>query len=858
MKGRFKLCLAIINADTESTTEGYMSAFIAKRCETRLQIRAVGGNTDYIPEIVNSMNYTVRTTQQADVKTYFDQLQKIAENVKEYVIQKEPKYDADKIDVYYIVQFANQQWDLEVLKGVLFHDTPYEMGCVGEAADLVELKWGFIRFHDFLRLTGFRSIKMAGLVCFNAHKLDGDEVYAMKLADVPKNYEDYSETKKQYIENDVDVMNESLNIILNRKENLSMQYTHELPSTATGFSRWRMSHNEKVICYDGEKHSVYTIVNNLWKHVRPFLAFFMRAYKGGLSGVHPISQYKLLSNILCVDAVSMYPHKMLFFRMMQPHYSGKVYETDEPIEKDETAAKLWKNILDYSAAVREDGLPLSAPDRSDTGIKPWVGEVEISIYGLNRNEHAMMLPCLSKYKIEMNNAEIKKAEANHSMITANGKILQCSHVTIITTSVDLYLLNLCYDMDVHAIRTVVYMQWQYMDFVQKRDVWEAYKRKQHISAVADRAQNENDDYWTEEAGFNANAINRMAADEYRVFLKQYKQMIKADVNGKYGLTVECPIHAETEVDKTEEGLFEIGVTESVMEKCIKLINNPEEAPEHVKNNDYCAGSSITMWARWHLILLAHYLFEHGSQTHYTDTDSLFIDNTVENVRLVGVFNAWMKDNFHTCFLSDEDEEQINYAETGGLGMMKRDKVCKYFRAMGAKCYAYIDEKDRPHVTVAGLNASNYTYWMQKQMEKGEPVQGMLLKYFTPNVFIEPSGTKKLLITKSNEGFDENGLWRGPILQPIGFQLVNTCSAFHVHNMRIAGFLQGKGEMYYVGRYTSSSALYVTDKGILTREDYEKLKMEGEGTLYDFFDLAIEDQQPIKGGMLRNAQPICKA
>ena len=216
----------------------------------------------------------------------------------------------------------------------------------------------------------------------------------------------------------------------------------------------------------------------------------------------------------------------------------------------------------------------------------------------------------------------------------------------------------------------------------------------------------------------------------------------------------------------------------------------------------------------------------------------------------------MYEHYHTSYISDIDEEQIDYAETGNIGMMDEDKICRFFMAMGAKCYAYIDVKNRPQVTVAGLNASNYKKWMESQMKEGEPVQGMLLKWFRPNTFITPEGTKKLLVVKDGEGFDKEGLWKGPVLHPVGFQLVNTASHFHCHNMRMAAFLQDLPEDYYIGKYTSSSALFVTDTGIYNASEYEEYKNRDD--LYTDLTAVLEDQQPIKGGMIDYAlslQPV---
>ena len=61
----------------------------------------------------------------------------------------------------------------------------------GTDSNLVQLKFGHIIFRDFLKVTGFRSIRMAGMICKEAHKLDGTETYDMTYQDIPERFEDY-------------------------------------------------------------------------------------------------------------------------------------------------------------------------------------------------------------------------------------------------------------------------------------------------------------------------------------------------------------------------------------------------------------------------------------------------------------------------------------------------------------------------------------------------------------------------------------------------------------------------------------------------------------------------------------------
>ncbi len=83
--------------DTESSVEGYMSAFLAKKCSTRLKIaypdwkgKRTGKDAPVrwqesvgkIEELLRSIPDRFATTRQAEVREYFDQLDTVATQIE--------------------------------------------------------------------------------------------------------------------------------------------------------------------------------------------------------------------------------------------------------------------------------------------------------------------------------------------------------------------------------------------------------------------------------------------------------------------------------------------------------------------------------------------------------------------------------------------------------------------------------------------------------------------------------------------------------------------------------------------------------------------------------------------------------
>lgn len=857
-KKQSRYCVGVYDMDTESTHDGYVTAFMADKFHSRLVVNLPHPkNIDrpsrkYIEaryllfKLLDTLPEHVRLTQQNEIRLFFRKLNETCSTAAQYLTQMDSKLE--KPQCYLVIHFANLTWDLDILKGMVFDDIRYEAKPCGTASDLIQLEFGNLFFRDFLKVTGFRSIKMAGQCCISSHKAEGEDVYNITVDQIPLKYDDYSEHQKFYMENDVLVMNESLNIILNRRENYSIKTLNDLPMTSTSFGRFRLKNNDEIIMEGNQKIYVPALLTmSRWKFARPFLAYLLRAYKGGYCAPNPAIQYKLLDDVVCFDAVSMYPDKMMFHRMLQcTKYTQfnvckyTIEECAQHLDEDEARSALnkVKNVQYFiNEKIDDTGLFVERPDDLNGGLYPWTGNVILNIKGVKQRGNCHMMPTISKFKVE----NIKPARvpddgrfARH-IEECNGKILSGDNIEIILTSVDLMLTMLAYDCEIVQIKKWLNQSWRDMLPVQKRDLWFAYQRKMHISAVLKRDRYSNNDYWQNEAGFNPDAINSLNDDDYDVFTHNYKLLVKADANGKYGMTVEKPLHPDSWIEKDDDGLPVIQ-NETVQHAMERLLQNADLAPKSVNTSDYCAGSSITMWARWQLISMMYCFFKHGIETYYCDTDSLFVSRSDTAFECVAQFNARKKALYYETDVGNGIKVNVDTAEN--LGQFELDKECRWFKTLGSKNYAYVKKNGDVKITIAGLNTSIFQKLLKRQLEKSEFPRMDFDRYYRPNTCVHPSACKKLLKISDNMGYDDKGLWRGCTLEPVGFYSIRMSSKYHVNNARHAAKIQGFDADYYYGMY--NSPIYLTDKGF-TFYCNDKFRV-------DEFE-PLEENQTIKGGVV---------
>ena len=875
--GKKKFNLFLINADTESTKEGYMSAFIASRPVTRFEM-------DFPPppkkptktytqakmkaeELIESIPRIFRTTKQKEVREYFDHIHEVMGRINELLEVVRKKKNKTMYEGNMIIHFANLTWDLDVLRGIIFpgHDD-LEMIPTGTDSNLVQLKFGHILFRDFLKVTGFRSIRMAGMICKEAHKLDGTETYDMTYKDIPEHFEDYPETVQHYINNDVAVMDESFNIFMNQRANLIIETLSALPMTLTGFSRYRQEHEPKIIMIEGKKvNNSMAVTNFRWKWTRPYILYEIDAFKGGYCGPNPHCQYKVMKNGVCFDAVSMYPDKMSAYKHMQVNNASRFLRTERSFEEiaqdmehmtddERRILDYFSDTLTYFDKIDSEGFQPDRPD-GNNGIFAYIATVECRIEGVryDPDHDVAMMPFFSEYKTE------DPVKPSDHVVTCNGKVISADRFVIKLSSVDLLMAMLCYKLEVISIKRMLTMSWKEMLPTQKRSVLYGYKLKEAISEQMKKPRNEQKDYWEDECGFNFGSLSELSDEEFKNFGKAYKQIIKAIPNGEYGKTVEKPIHQQSWIEKDADGVPSIN--QESMSQCMRRVlywmkcvggfydrhgdpipkqdglswppsdweyevKDEIPVPEFVKCNDYAAGASITMWARWQLISMMYIFFQHGHEVWYCDTDSEFTDACPETYELIERFNKWKNEKWK--WYTYYNNEFYTSDQLGNLGQFEEDKTFSLFRSLGAKNYCYVDKKTgKFKITIAGLNSSVYEKTLNSMKEDPELI---MHDYFHPNIFIEPSACRKLVKSRVNFGYNDAGDWCGCVLEPYGFAMINTDSKLHLNNMRRCEEIQGLRSGTYCNNWIRK--LYLSDKGFHWEESEKCEKWEAFYPLED--------------------------
>ena len=116
-------------------------------------------------------------------------------------------------------------------------------------------------------------------------------------------------------------------------------------------------------------------------------------------------------------------------------------------------------------------------------------------------------------------------------------------------------------------------------------------------------------------------------------------------------------------------------------------------------------------------------------------------------------------------------------------------------------------------------------------------------YYRPNTAISSSVARKLIKDRSNIGYVAEE-WRGPVLVPVGFYVVNHNSKFHINNMCQAARMQGLPDDTYFARYQKN--YYLTEKGFKCGSPIPKSDLV-EGWL------PLENNDILRGGLVNNGQ-----
>ena len=160
---------------------------------------------------------------------------------------------------------------------------------------------------------------------------------------------------------------------------------------------------------------------------------------------------------------------------------------------------------------------------------------------------------------------------------------------------------------------------------------------------------------------------------------------KIDLNSLYGLLAMNPIRIPI---KFANGMLEEDPDIDV-EKELRKDNKRRILPP------YQFGVFVTAWARWELEEGLKNVYEsHKGVFVYTDTDSI---KYIGNISFAAYNRARIRNSRKNGAFATDPTGVTHY-----MGVFEDEGIAKEFVTLGAKKYAYTDEKGKLHITVAGV------------------------------------------------------------------------------------------------------------------------------------------------------------
>ncbi len=197
------------------------------------------------------------------------------------------------------------------------------------------------------------------------------------------------------------------------------------------------------------------------------------------------------------------------------------------------------------------------------------------------------------------------------------------------------------------------------------------------------------------------------AEFYKLLYNKMKNLL----NAQYGMMAQDPVKRSIKYVNGDDDLYE-----------------PEDTEEEILLNDhnkhaflnYAWGVWVTARARAHLqagIDLA------GNQFVYCDTDSV---KYVGELDWSALNEPVIKEAKKNKTFAVDPQGQAVY-----MGLFEPEKHIKRFKTMGAKKYAYIDDDDNLHITIAGVNKRIGAIELERAAKKhdvkiGPPVDPLMM------------------------------------------------------------------------------------------------------------------------------------
>ena len=385
----------------------------------------------------------------------------------------------------------------------------------------------------------------------------------------------------------------------------------------------------------------YPIIKGLLPDERQF-RLLRRAFRGG--NTHSNRNYvgQVLDNVISYDIASSYPTQQLTEKFPMKQFKW--------LSKHQCTIDRIFNFIGLGYAV--------------------VGLYQFKNFSLKNKREPMPYIPLSRAKALLHD-NTDNMEDRYKTKVDNGRILECYFCEIALTEVDLEIVLDQYTFDEMAVSEVMIAQKDYLP-KEYRDVILGYFKKKTLLKGDD----------TEEG-------------------KYFYGKAKSDLNSIYGMSAQNPCTEDVFyiVNSTDEKDMELkkqGVEYSETNYNYEAADN-EEIKKEIEKKLMCAkfpyqwGVYTTAYAR---AQLHRAIKAAGDTIVYCDTDSIKCLGDVD----IKALNEEQKRKAKRAGAVAKDKNGAEHY----IGVFENDGMYKQFITQGAKRYAYIDEKGKMGITVAGV------------------------------------------------------------------------------------------------------------------------------------------------------------
>lgn len=169
---------------------------------------------------------------------------------------------------------------------------------------------------------------------------------------------------------------------------------------------------------------------------------------------------------------------------------------------------------------------------------------------------------------------------------------------------------------------------------------------------------------------------------------------KNGLNSLYGCTSTDPVQSDMKMSAIDGKWSTVPKTDKYIRKKLK---------EYYKSNNntlsYSFGVFCTSWARYLLFMFLNAIGYDNAI--YCDTDSCFYISTPENEAKIAELNNKLRADAETngWYITNSKGKKVYYSY-----FADEDENITKFRFLHSKCYCYIEDNGREHLTVAGVTA----------------------------------------------------------------------------------------------------------------------------------------------------------